>query len=162
LVLCEWPTNRRPLSRRRREILDWTFLVPKISNFGHGFVHLIGEIKSFGSILTGCNCYRSLGCQILAVQRIFLLSFSKQVKCLKTDWGRNNPNILDTFWELNHYLLAVPRPSRRFSASFDRHLDSSKPALGISSSIVSVYRSYHLLCALFKESYEKDKAAYSL
>ena len=67
------------------------------------------------------------------------------------DWGSNNPNILDTFWELNLYLLAVLRPSRRFSASFDRCLDSSKPALGISSSVVSVYRSYHLLYVLFKE-----------
>ena len=70
------------------------------------------------------------------------------------DWGNDNPNILDTFWELNHYSLAVQRPSRdfRFFFLFYRYLDLSKPALGILSSVVSVYRSYHLLYVLFKES----------
>ena len=30
------------------------------------------------------------------------------------DWGNDNPNILDTFWELNHHLLAVLLPLEIF------------------------------------------------
>ena len=127
-----------------------------------GFVHLIGEIKYSGSILTGLNCYRSLGCQTLAVQRIFLFSFSKQVKILEIDWGNKYPDILDTFWELDEQFIGCTASLLKISASFDRHWDSIQPALGISSSFVSDNRSYHLLYALFKESYEEDKTAYSL
>jgi hypothetical protein len=127
-----------------------------------GFVHLIGEIKYSGSILTGLNCYRLLGCQILAVQRIFLFSFSKQVKILEIDWGNKYPDILDIFWELDGQFIGCTASLLKISASFDRHWDSFQPALGISSSFVSDNRSYHLLYALFKESYEEDKTAYSL
>ena len=68
------------------------------------------------------------------------------------DWGSNLPKDFRHILGVEPQLLAVLLPSRGFSASFDRYLDLSKPALGTSSSVVSVYRSYHLLYVLFKES----------
>ena len=64
------------------------------------------------------------------------------------DWGNDNPNILYTFWELNHYLLAVLRPSRDFRLLFTDTWIHPSPLLGsralssLSTGLITSYTFY--------------------